>query len=330
MKLEITRVEGLRNDLVLRLERDEIDSVALTVADRARLMALAGIPRHRAATVEEQQGLSACRVPIDAHLRRLGVLAEDGALLRRAVAISNRNLGTNHGNLAWQRHETPRVFHVREDPCNYPSYSCLTVWRDGRMAIEDLRFDVAADRVHSAHDGRDLSDDIEWATFGQRALRGGRVARVDDIADQFYDIRHVLAFDHHRAEGEQVRCAIYDGYPGTFPGNVRRAWRDLGVPRARYVHSAIGVSPDALVILQREGTIEEIGAELARAGATDGVILENGGSVVCWVWWANAYAGGAISPTVDYRPDGTSAIAFLLKGPARHDLPGGSVSPTVC
>jgi hypothetical protein len=330
MKLEITRLEGLRNDLVLRLERDEIDAIALTVSDRARLMALPGIPRHRAATDEEQRGLSACRVPIDAHLRRLGVLAENGGVLRRAVAMSNRNLGTNHGNLAWQRRETPRVFRIQEDPCNYPSYSCLTVWRDGRVSIEDLRFDHAVDRIHAAADGRDLSDEIEWATFGQRVLRNGRVAHVEDIADQFYDIRHVLAFDHHRAEGEQVRRAIYEGYPGAFSANVRRAWKDLGVPRARYFHSAIGVSADALVVVQREGTVEAIGAELARAGATDGVILENGGSVLCWVWWANAYAGGAISPTVDYRPDGTSAIAFLLKGPATHNVPGGSVSPTVC
>ena len=32
---------------------------------------------------------------------------------------------------------------------------------------------------------------------------------------------------------------------------------------------------------------------------------------------------------VDYRPDGTSAIAFILKGPMITDLPGGSVSYTV-
>ena len=40
-------------------------------------------------------------------------------------------------------------------------------------------------------------------------------------------------------------------------------------------------------------------------------------------------SGGLVSPTVDYRPDGTSAIAFVLKGRPRVDLPGGSVSPTV-
>ena len=47
---------------------------------------------------------------------------------------------------------------------------------------------------------------------------------------------------------------------------------------------------------------------------------------MCWAWWANDYAGGIVSPTVDYRPPGTSAIAFVLKGPLNVDLPGGSVS----
>ena len=56
------------------------------------------------------------------------------------------------------------------------------------------------------------------------------------------------------------------------------------------------------------------------------MILDNGGSVVCWVWWANAYRGGIISPTVDYRPPGTSAIVFELKGPVNVEMPGGSVS----
>ena len=193
-------------------------------------------------------------------------------------------------------------------------------------AIEDLWFDFKADRIHDAGSGRDLSDEIEWATFGQRVLRGGRVSGIDDLAGQFYDARHLLAFDHHRDTGERIRQQIYEGFPAAFEGNVRRAWRESGVPRARYVHNAVGLSEHQLVVVQREGTIEEIGEALQDAGAGDGIILDNGGSIVCWVWWANVYAGGIVSPTVDYRPPGTSAIAFLLKGPAGIDMPGGSVS----
>jgi hypothetical protein len=328
MRLEINRTEGLSNDLLVRFERGEIDRALLSVAHRDRLMALPGMPRHRVATAAEAEGIAACKVEIRDHLRRLAIIDDTGRVRRRAVAISNRNLGTNHGHLAWQRAETPRVFRIREDPCDYPAYSCLAAWRTGALSIEDLRFDFSADRVYKI-DGEDLTDALEWATFGQRVLRGGRAARIDTLINQFYDVRHALAFDHHREEGERLRRALYDGYPSSFGETTRRAWRDLGVPRARYFHNALGLSADGVLVLQREGTVEEIGDALRCAGADEGIILDNGGSVVCWVWWANQYAGGVISPTVDYRPPGTSAIAFVLKGPARTDLPGGSVSYTV-
>jgi hypothetical protein len=291
-------------------------------------MALGGVPRHRTGSPEETKHLASCRVPINTHLQRLGILDESGMIRRRAVAISNRNLGANHGNVAWQHGETPRLFHVQEDPVDYPSHTCLTAWRSGGISIEDLRFD-GANGIVRASDGRDLSDEIEWATFGQRVLHHGQVARIDDIAAQFYDIRHVLAFDHHRMQDAEIRHMIYRDYPRGFRENVLAAWRDVGIPRARYFHSSIGLSADAVTILQQEGTVEEVGAALKAAGADEGIILDNGGSVVCWVWWANLYAGGTVSTTVDYRPDSTSAIAFILKGPMMTDLQGDGASFTV-
>jgi hypothetical protein len=333
MKLEINRLEGLRNDLLLRVERAEIDSARLNIANRQQLMALPGIPRHRDATSEDMHGVAACRIVIEEHLRALGVLDAERKPQCRAMAISNRNLGSNHGNIAWQRTATPKIFHVVEDPCCYGAYSCLTAWCGGELSIEDLRFDFAAQRIESAAgvlaEQRDVSDEVEWATFGQRILRAGKVTPIADIIEQFYDLRHVLAFDHHKEHGVRVRNCGYRDYPGSFRENSLIAWRDYGVPRARYFHNAIGFSRDALFVVQREGTVEEVGAALRDAGADDGIILDNGGSVACWGWWLNQYRGGLVSPTIDYRPAGTSVIAFVLKGPVSHDLPGGSVSYSV-
>jgi hypothetical protein len=341
MRLEITRIEGTRNDLLLRIGRAEIERALLSVANRVRLMALPGMPRHREATQEEARGVAAAKIPIEAHLEQLGVVGGDGRACRRAVAISNRNLGTNHGHVAWQRNEQPRLFRVLEDPTGLPAEAgrhepgasssgrdvraFLTARDDGGIGIEDLEIDAAGDRLLDAA-RCDVSERIEWATAGQRVLRGGQVTPIDEIAAHFYDIRHVLAFDAHREAGERIRRQIYEGYPATFARNVRRAWRELGVPRARYVHNAVGVNAEALFVVQREGTIEEISEALVNAGAVDGVILDNGGSVACWVWWANDYAGGIVSPTVDYRPPGTSAIVFVLNGPLKVEMPGGSVS----
>jgi hypothetical protein len=318
----------LRNDLLVRLERSEVQAALLSLPNRERLMTLPGIPRHRPATAAEQQALADCKIGIADHLRRLAVLDASGRVQRRAIAISNRNLGTNHGHIAWQRGETPRLFRVAEDPCDYSPYSCLTVWRSGTISIEDLDFDFSGQRVLDASGGRDLSDEIEWATFGQRVLGSGKIVRIEQIAPQFYDIRHVLAFDPLRREGEQTRQALYEGYPRSFADNVRSALT-RGVPRARYFHNAIGVTATGIVIIQREGTVEEVGAALKEAGADDGVILDNGGSVACWAWWIEDYRGGLVSPTIDYRPPGTSAIAFVLEGALRPSLPGGSISYTV-
>src|SRR4051812_13005625 len=134
MRLEINRLEGLRNDLLLRLERAEIDKALLNIANRERLMALPGMPRHRDATSKESKAVAECKIGIDDHLRQLDILDAAGKPKARAVAISNRNLGANHGNVAWQRSATPRIFRVAEDPCGYAAHSCLTVWRDGRLS----------------------------------------------------------------------------------------------------------------------------------------------------------------------------------------------------
>jgi hypothetical protein len=52
----------------------------------------------------------------------------------------------------------------------------------------------------------------------------------------------------------------------------------------------VGLSADAVIVVQ-QGTVEEIGAALQAAGADDGIILDNGGSVACWVWWAKLVRG---------------------------------------
>ena len=133
MQLEVTRLEGRRNDLRLRLERSEIEEAVLSLPHRTRLAALPGMPRHRTARAAEEQGIAESKVPIDEHLRGLGIIDAGGRAVRRAVAISNRNLGTNQGHVAWQRAESPRAFHILEDPLSYASYSCLAIWVDGHL-----------------------------------------------------------------------------------------------------------------------------------------------------------------------------------------------------
>ena len=61
MRLEINRLEGLRNDLSLRLELAEIEAARLNIANRDRLMSLPGMPRHRDATSDETHAVAGCK-----------------------------------------------------------------------------------------------------------------------------------------------------------------------------------------------------------------------------------------------------------------------------
>jgi hypothetical protein len=176
---------------------------------------------------------------------------------------------------------------------------------------------------------RDVTKEVAWCVYGNCVLRGGEVVSIEDIIDQFYDIRHVLAFDRERPSGQQIEAEIYEGYPERFRENALRALREKGVPRNRFLHNCLGLSEDSVFILQREGTVEEVAHYLREAGTKDGIILDNGGSVACWAWWVNASGGGFLFAAPDYRPPASAVIAFVLKGPVRTNLPGGSVSYSV-
>ena len=73
MQPTITRLEGRRNDLLLRIDRKEISDSRLSVANRNRLMGLPGMPRHRLPTAEEERAIAESKIQIDEHLRRLQI-----------------------------------------------------------------------------------------------------------------------------------------------------------------------------------------------------------------------------------------------------------------
>ena len=104
MRLEITASKGLSNDLLLRFERPgESTAALLSVAIRERLMALPGMPRHRAATAAEDEGMTASKVAIDEHLRRLrSSTLPGGSSAGRSPSATGISV-TNHGHVAWQR-----------------------------------------------------------------------------------------------------------------------------------------------------------------------------------------------------------------------------------
>lgn len=327
MRIHISKSQGFRNDLLIVISRSEIEDVLFHIANRDRLIQLPGLQRHvPEQDPNERRQVNECKIPVEEHLKRLlvgghALLDADGRLTRPVVVIGSRNVGNNHGFVAWQKDKNPEIFHVRGDPLNYPSYSCLVRHQDGHLAIRSLRFEKK--RVFEGD--MDITKEVTWCVYANWVLRDGKVINTEESIDQFYDIRHVLAFDREHPLGQQIEAEIYEGYPERFRENVLRVWREKGIPRNRFLHNCLGLSEDSVVILQREGTIEEVAHWLREAGAKDGLILDNGASVFCWAWWLRP-KGGFLFSAPDYRPPASAVIAFVLKGPAVTKLPSGSVS----
>ena len=308
----------------------EVDDALFNIANRERLMVLPGLLREVPTQDPEERGqVNACKVPVEQQMQRLSadgrpLFDAEGKPVRPVIVIGSRSVGNNHGVIAWQRDQTPSLFHVRGDPLNYPSYSCLVRHEDKRLSIRSLSFENNGVFAGT----NDMTEKITWCVYGNPVLRDGNVVPIEETIDQFYDIRHVLSFDRNHPMGREVEAAIYKGYPERFRQNALRVWHEKAIPRQRFLHSSIGLSEDNLIILQREGTIEEIAMWLRDAGARDGLIFDNGGSVFCWAWWPYP-KGGFLFTAPDYRPNASAVVAFVLRGPAWTDLPGGSVSFTV-
>lgn len=326
MEVRINKTPGLRNDLLVTIPRSEIDDVLFHIANRSALMKLPGLLRHRSQDSEQRKQVDECKVPVEQHLKDLGVMDDTHRAVKRVIAIGSRNIGNNHGYVAWQADETPRLFHVLGEPFHYSSYSCIVRYRDGRLGVRDLRFDPKRDRPLDGE--ADVAGEFAWCVFANRVLRNGQPVNIDEIIDQFYDIHHVLALDRDHPIGRRVEEDVFRGYPDRFRENALRALLDEGVPRNRFLHNCVGLSEEAVVILQREGTIEEMANWLRDAGARDGFILDNGGSAACWAWWPYPN-GGFLFSAPDYRPNASAVLAFLLKGPACTNMPSGSVSCSV-
>ncbi|MEM4724338.1 MAG: hypothetical protein QXP01_04945, partial [Candidatus Hadarchaeum sp.] len=315
-------------------------------------------------------GLKRYKVPPESHLEPvvplgpnhsvhgLNLLDGDGNPTCRLILIGNRNLGNNLGFVAWHSEKQPKLFHLRGEFFEHESgmprvFTMLTAWKDGDLTIEPMTFKPTGNDYMPClpqHHPR-KEEDIAWCTYGQQVLREGKVVSIEDLIDQFYDIRHVFWFPIHQvgdaycSAGEEELRALYAHYPER-PQDLKE-WKEallrelrVGRPRSRYFHNAVGVSPDKIVILQRHGTPEEIGHWLREEGAENGLILDNGGSVFAWAWWAPREVvevrnkkyirtGNVIFASPEWRPDTISLIAFVLKGPPRHVAPSGAISMSV-
>jgi hypothetical protein len=367
-------IHGVAFDLCLVIPREELEQCLLSMPGWEELVHSYGYIRHRVLDMPDglelpasqdpetgqwfkgDRGIRRYKVPPEEHLEPtvgfedrsavhgLNLVDEHGRPTHRLILIGNRNLGNNPGFVAWHSEKSPRLFHLKGENVQGRTFTMLTSWKNGDLSIEPITFKPSregyAPCLPPGHPRKE--EDILWCTFGQQVLRKGKIVPIEEIVDQFYDIRHVFWFPLHPigerrcSPAEEQLARIYENYPSAFREKALGELR-AGRPRSRYLHNAVGIAPDKVIILQRHGTVEEIGHWLREKGAEDGLILDNGGSVFTWAWWAYrdvirvgdkrlVRTGNVIFSAPDWRLETVSLIAFVLRGPARHVEPSGTIA----
>ncbi|KAF5431405.1 hypothetical protein C5S35_18195 [Candidatus Methanophagaceae archaeon] len=339
MEVRINKTHGLTNNLLIKIPIEEIEDALLCVPFWKELNRGEGMVRWRGQEEfkKTEHVLKKFKASMEQQLMDLGLLDGQWIPKYRIIAIGNRNLGNNRAVVAFDIKKNPHLFYLKDEPVDQHSYSCIVKNRSKTFSIQNLCFEE--NRIFSSDKSTDLTQKIEWCTSGQQILREGKITNIEDIIHEFGDIRHVFALDPFRDDSKKILEEIYGNHPEKFNLNLFRESAleklKLGIPRSRYLHNCIGLSEENVFIIQREGTPEEIAQYFLEVGAHNAIILDNGGSVGCWTWWAyrsqdsKKAAGGFIFAAPDYRPPATSIIAFKFRGPAQTNLFPASASVTV-
>jgi Phosphodiester glycosidase len=107
--------------------------------------------------------------------------------------VGNGNLLANYGFVAWQ---AGKLYHLESEPVFKQPYSSIVGWNDGCPTVEDVWFAsengrvVVLRRVDSTVE--DITNTIEFATSGQPLVRMGLPIPLEQIAEKWYDTRHLI------------------------------------------------------------------------------------------------------------------------------------------
>lgn len=221
--------------------------------------------------------------------------------------ITNGNLGNNFWNIAWEGDKSQKLYCLEDEPYLKRNYSCFFVDNKLRLGIDDFRFDFGESLLDMS--GK-IVEDMRFVNYGQRIVKDGVVVPIEDIIEEFYDIKHVFALKDYgsRAENDisEMKKIFYD-YPACFKKNMIE--RLGSIERSKYFHNVLGLDDDNLFVFQGYGVIEDLASILIDEGVNDAIILDNGGSCGIYASWMFPN-GGWINNGSYFRPERLSVIGF--------------------
>jgi len=274
------------------------------------------------------------------------------------LAIGNGNLISNLGILGWVnqngKHKLLKsTWEEKRIRAGWP-YTCLYYDRNQRQAGID-RFTFRSGQPEPLHN-------LAWLTSGQPILWDGCAPDTEDLIAETYDIRHIYILRTTSGSNEERKQAQYKiqeymkawmevfvseslSFASERLRSVARrpefefdALRDIEEQEAlyidreqcpfiekRYLQSAVGVNNAGdIFIVQKHGSMKELGLTLNDMGANRGILLDQGGSV--GTLYANQKTGMASEMNVrfilqsrDFRPSRLCVLIFELNTDFWHD-----------
>lgn len=339
-RLQVTRRSGCpESELYMEIPYCMIKEMKLSIPEREALNQGSGIIRNKENPVgyrivkDEQHDSKQLSDVYGADIeearryhRTYQEHAADMGLTEQFIVIGNGNLGNNPWYTAWQKEETKKRFALSGEPEDR-TYGVLII--SGNDTPQITRCIIKEEGIYQSIGGKigNMIEDVLWATTGIPIILEGKEVPLEDIIEEFYDIRHIFDWiDHGPKKESNIEHLKY-----VYKAAEELGWKETinfcmgSMPRARFLHSIIGTKEDCLVIAHSYGTIEEIAVDMARQEVENAIILDQGGSCGCYVK-GTFYAGedkdkkritsGFMNTSSYFRDTRISTIGISLFGKA--------------
>ena len=167
---------------------------------------------------------------------------------------------------------------------------------------------------------RPVPDDIRFWGAGIPVLWDGEVATLERLLPEVGDVRHLFRVE----DPERVRrlAGVFEATRFLPAADAARALaaETTDLPRENdYLHNAVGVGSDYLVLVAANGPLEHIGRLASAAGASHACVIDNGGSSQI----ALRRRGGEMRPLLEsyyFREPTIALAAYELDGEASSGL----------
>ncbi|MFC1570834.1 hypothetical protein ACFL4E_03525, partial [Candidatus Omnitrophota bacterium] len=197
------------------------------------------------------------------------------------------NLLMNKYVVGWKAQEDSEggmLYHLDGEDIEGREYYCMVYYKDNKgVAIKRLRFDKMPDGSYRVFDGdEDITDELEWAGAGQPAIYKGETQRMQNVWDQYYDVRHlvhlpfvVIPTDKKDEKGKPITKGAHFGIEQFFDQNNN--------PRTHMIQQVINKEPVVLSmelsVITKDGTkeINKLTAESLKVGSEEEGVLEEKG-----------------------------------------------------